>query len=417
MFDKKLLIVAFLFLLALSIPFTLSVLRKPQETRTRAATGTATLSFTPISSSASPLQKRVGDTISLDMMLDPGSNMVSFVKFQLSFDPTKLQLDTANPYTINDASFPINVEGPILTPGKLGQSLSVGVDGTKVIQATTKAGTVKFKAVGPTGNTPTLVTFTDLTQALSSGPNDTYRSNVLSGTTPASILISGDGSIITPGTSVTPSVSVSPTPSLTPGPSIPANTTTVTFDLLLHGVGAAGDNPNPRGNSLSNKTPLSPQRKLDVIIINSSNQPVSTASGAINYDASNGTFKGSIAFPAAIAEGNYTVKVKTPRYLRKQVAGVQKIIPLKDNRMPQTELVAGDTNGDNVLDVIDYGAYLDCGYGVLNPLPNADANSIFNKAICQAHKPAENIDTDDNGIVDSSDYNLFLRELSVQNGD
>jgi hypothetical protein len=69
------------------------------------------------------------------------------------------------------------------------------------------------------------------------------------------------------------------------------------------------------------------------------------------------------------------------------------------------------------LDILDYNAFLDCGYGVLSPLPVDDANSVFNKTVCQAHRPAENIDIDDNGIVESADYNLFLRELSVHSGD
>ena len=397
-------------MLVLSIPLTVSLLRKPQETRSRAAGGSTTLSFTPTSTNTAPIQKKVGDTIALDMVVDPGANLVSFIKFQIKYDPTKLTLDASNPFTINSAAFPVKVEGPVTTSGILGESVSVGADGTKVIQAKTNVGTVNFKAVAATGTTPTVVSFTDLTQALSAGPNDNSYQSFLSGTTPANIAITGDGEIsptIPPGTTISPTT--------TPGPSGPI--TTVSFDLLLHGIGAAGDNPNPRGNSLSNKTPLHPQRKLDVLIINSSNQPVSTASGAINYDSGSGTFKGAIAFKEALSEGNYTVKITTPRYLRKQVDGVQKIVPLKDNRMPQTELVAGDTNGDNVLDIIDYNAYLDCGYGVLEPLPIDDANSIFRKPVCQAHKPAENIDVDDNGIVDSPDYNLFLRELSVQNGD
>jgi hypothetical protein len=341
------------------------------------------------------------------MMVDPGDNLVSFVKFQISFDPTKLQLDTNNPFTINNASFPVNVEGPVVTNNSLGQSVSVGPDGTKVVQTKTKVGTVNFKAVGDTGSAVTTVSFTNLTQVLSAGSNDGARTNVLSSTTPSIISISGDTQIspsITPGTTTTPS----PTGT---------KSTTITFDLLLHGVGSAGDNPNPTGNSLSNKTPLHPQRELTVLIFNSRNETVATSSGAINYNSQSGSFKGSIAFNSIVDTGNYSIKVKTPRYLRKAIKGIQKIEPLRDNLISQTALVAGDTNGDNTLDVRDYNAFLDCGYGVLSPLPMADPNSLFNKSVCQAHKPADHIDINDNGIVDSVDYNLFLRELSVRQGD
>jgi hypothetical protein len=405
--NKKLLLFALLFLLVLSVPFTISLLKKPQETRSRAATGTTTLAFEPVSSTSNPLQKKLGDTVSLDMMVDPGDNLVSFVKFQISFDPTKLELDTNNPFTINNASFPVNVEGPVVTNNSLGQSVSVGPDGTKVVQTKTKVGTVNFKAIGNTGSAVTTVSYTNLTQVLSAGSDDGARTNVLSSTTPSIISISADTQI---SPSVTPGTTTQPSPTGT-------KLTTITFDLLLHGVGSAGDNPNPTGNSLSNKTPLHPQRELTVLIFNSKNEAVATSSGAINYNSQSGSFKGSIAFNSTVTTGNYSIKVKTPRYLRKAIKGIQKIEPLRDNQIAQTALVAGDTNGDNALDVRDYNAFLDCGYGVLSPLPMADPNSLFNRTVCQAHKPAEYIDVNDNGIIDSVDYNLFLRELSVRQGD
>jgi hypothetical protein len=59
--NKKLLLFALLFLLVLSVPFTISLLKKPQETRSRAATGSTTLAFEPASSTSSPLQKRQGE--------------------------------------------------------------------------------------------------------------------------------------------------------------------------------------------------------------------------------------------------------------------------------------------------------------------------------------------------------------------
>lgn len=406
-------LIALLFVVFLiGLFLTLSQNRRPQEIRSRAATASTTLSFEPVSTGTNPIQKQVGDTISLDMIVEPGTNHVSFIKFQLRYDPTKLALSTTNPFTINSQAFPINIEGPILGAGLIGESVSIGADPTKVIQTKTKVGTVNFTAIGGTNGTTTLVSFTNLTQALSAGPNDNSYQSVLSSTTPATIIVSGSSN-------VTPSVVVDSCPDFCPtvtaGPT--GNRTTVTFDLLLHGVGSAGDNPNPRGASLSNKNPIHPQRKLDVLIYNSNNQLVSSASGAINYDAGSGSFKGSIPFNAGLKEGDYSVKVKTPRYLRKLVEGIQQITPNKDNRMPRTELVTGDTNTDNFLDILDYNAFLDCGYGVLNPLPIDDANSLFNKKACQAHTPAINIDINDDGIVDSTDYNLFLRELSVQNGD
>jgi hypothetical protein len=402
---KKALLLGLLLLLALSIPLTLQMIQNRHQTRSQAE-GTTMLTFEPTSSNAAPIQTNLGDTIALDMMVDPGDNLVTFVRFQVEYDPTKLEVVSDDPFTINTAAFPLKIEGPVLGTGTVAESLSIGSDVTKALQEVTKVGTITFKAIGGTGDTPTTVTFTNLTQTLSSGSDDEAAENVLANTTPASILISGD---LTATPSATPSVTITPEPTVA--------TTSLTFDLLLHGIGAAGDNPNPSGNSLSNKNPLHPQRDLEVEIIDSNNQVVATTAGAVIYDSGSESFKGTLDLGASFPTGNYNIKLKTDRYLRRLVPGIQAIENLKENDIPQVDLIAGDVDGDNVLNVLDYNAFLDCGYGELDPLPLTDPNAIFNNESCQIHNPALNTDVDDNGIINSSDYNLFLRELSVQNGD
>ncbi len=405
---NKPLIIAVIAVLIVGLFLTLSQSEKPKDLRSRASTASTTLSFTPISTGTTPINKQVGDTVALDMMVDPGTNLVSLIRFQIKYDPTKLAISATNPFTINAEAFPTKVEGPILTSDLLSETVSVGVDGTKVIQTKVKVGTVNFTAIGGTSGTSTLVSFTNLTQALSTGSGDNSYQSVLASTTPATIVIGGSSSSITPQATGNPTIIVNPT-----GGSL----TTASFIILLHGVGTTGDSANPRNGSLSNKSPLHPQRKLEVSISDINNKNVANVSGAVNYDQQSGSFKGSIALPSNITKGKYSIKVKTPRYLRKRIPGVFEITPNKDNRIAEVDLVAGDTNGDNTLDILDYNGYLNCGYGALEPLPIDDDNSLFNKKACQAHKPSENVDTDDNGIVDSADYNLFLRELSVKSGD
>lgn len=395
---KKIIIGVFLLLLLISIPLTLSLVSRQQETRSRASTGTTTLYFEPSTSVSTPMTKNVGDTISLDLVADPGSNLVTFVRYQITYDPTKLQLDTTNPITLNSTVFS-SVEGPVTTNGTIAQSVSIGSDPTKAIQKATKIGTVNFKAIGPTGDTPTTISFGNLTQALSSSQNDQASQNVLSSTTPANVIITGTSTI-------TPSI---PQPSL--------SGTVVSFTVVLHGVGIGGDNPNPNGNSLSNKNPVHPQRDLSVEVTDTNNQVVASASAPISYDAAAGTFTGKMSLGDNVPAGNYNIRIKTDRYLRRLVPGIQQIKVLQENKLPITQLIAGDTNGDNFLNVIDYNALLDCGFGLVEPLPMTDANAPYNSQNCQVHTPAINVDIDDNGIINSFDYNLFLRELSVQNGD
>lgn len=193
--------------------------------------------------------------------------------------------------------------------------------------------------------------------------------------------------------------------------------TTLKLDLLLHGVGSAGDNPNP-DSSLSNKNPLHPRRNFDVTIIDSNNQTVKNTTGSIIYNAGSGNFTGIVDLGPSFPAGNYSIKIKSDRYLRKMTPGIINIETMKENNIPQTALVAGDIKTDNVLNVLDYNILRDCGYGAIEPLPLEDPNAIYNTKNCKSHESYRpNIDLDDNGIINSPDYNLFLRELSVQNGD
>ena len=407
--NKKKLLIALMGFLLLAIPVIVASLPTKQVTRSKAAPST-TITFSPASSPSNPIQKNTGDIIPLDIIVNPGTNMVTFVRFQINYDNTKLALADTNAFTPNISAFPNTVEGPITGPGSIAASLSVGSDPTKAIQKSTKLGTLTFKAIAATQGQPAMVTFTSMTQALSSGPNDQAGENILSSTTPAAITISGNTISITP--SQTPS-SV-PSGAVTPSP----ETTILNFTRLLHGVGSAGDNPNPGGSDLSNKNPLHPQRNLDIQIYDSSNKLAAKLSGSIIYDSNAGNFAGKVDLGASFASGNYNIKVKTDRYLRKLIPGIQAINTKTDNNIPQFSMIAGDINGDNVLNILDYNILLDCGYGQLNPLPMADPNSVYNSQPCQAHNPLTQFtDLDDNGIVNSPDYNLFLRELSVQNGD
>ncbi len=356
--NKKLLLSGFFFVTLLVTALTISTLKKPQQIRSHASAGSTTLTLIPASSS-----KQVSDTIDLDLMVNPGNNLVSFVKFQLAFDSTKLALVTTEPFTLNTQAFPSKVEGPIINSESIGESVSVGADGTKVIQAPTKVGTVHFKALSPTGNTPATVTFTNITQALSIGSQDTPVQNVLASTTPATITIGGTNPVTPQITDPCINAQGNCPPSLTPTsiltPSVTGGSgSTASFTLLLHGIGSSGDNPNPNGSSLSNKKPLHPQRHLEAELYDIHNQLVSKTSGQINYDASTGAFKGNIDLGPNFKTGSYTIKVKTDRYLRRLVPGAQNIKSSENNSIPQTALVAGDTNGDNILDILDYNALL-----------------------------------------------------------
>jgi hypothetical protein len=406
---KKVILGAIMLALLISIPITISQLSKQQTSRGKAAAG-ASLSFNPASSTSSPIQASVGNPIDLDIYVDPGSSLVTFVKYQVTYDPSKVTLVSSNPVTLNSSVF-TNVEGPVLGSGTLAQSISIGSDPTKAVATRTKIGTLHFKAVGSTNGSTTNIVYGTISQALSSGANDQANQNVLSTTTPAIIAIAGSGS---------PTVTSSPTTVVPTATTIPIPTVTGTalhFTLLLHGIGSAGDNPNPGGNSLSNKNPIYPQKNLNIQVFDTNNQAVASSTAPVTYDSSTGTFVGSIGLPSSVKTGNYSVKIQTNSYLRRLVPGIQQIVAGQATQVASVQMIAGDTNTDNVLNVLDYNAMLDCGYGQLNPLPLNDPNSTFHSSNCQVHTPPDGVDVNDDGIINSVDYNLFLRELSVQNGD
>lgn len=393
--NKKIVILVVIGLIIMTIPLTVFISQRRQETRSHANASTS-LSFTPESTINAPIKKKIGDPVSIDIMVDPGSNLVTFVRFQIKFDPAKLALEQNNAFVPNLNAFPNVIEGPITTSDALAASVSIGADPTKAIHTITKLGTLNLKAIGATNSTPTQVTYSTVTQALSASSSDQAGENILSTTTPANIEINEAPITITP--TGTPSGTI------------------INLNLLLHGIGSAGDNPNPNESSLSNKNPLHPQRNVDVIVINSNNQIVKTASGSIIYGQ--GNFTGTIDLGQSVQTGDYNIKIKSDRYLRKLVPGIVHLETSKENTLPSTALVAGDIKTDNLLNVLDYNILLDCGYGEIDPLPLADPNAVYNSGSCKSHEPFRPYsDLDDNGIVNSADYNLFLRELSVQNGD
>ncbi len=163
----------------------------------------------------------------------------------------------------------------------------------------------------------------------------------------------------------TPSPTVTPTriPSVTPTPtgilptstqSEPTNTpvptsipvpghTTLGLTLSLQGVGTA--------SSGANTQPLHQQRQMSVQVFDTTNRQVGTdITTTVTFDKSTGLFTG-VVDAGTLSSRIYTVKVKTDRYLRKLVSGIQTITKGQPNIMPQTTLTVGDINNDNFLNI------------------------------------------------------------------
>jgi thermitase len=203
----------------------------------------------------------------------------------------------------------------------------------------------------------------------------------------------------TPTKVPTPTV-VPPTSTPIPTPTFIPNGTRLNLTLFLHGLGLAGDSVRPA--STGNTQPLHPQRLVTVTLYNAANSLVLQKTGLVTYNQAGG-FSGTVDLGTGLASGSYIVKVKTDHFLQTAPEGVVTVSSGTSNALPSLTLVAGDVNGDNKLNILDYNLITTCYQGI------ATATTCTSTQIQQA-------DLTDDGIVNQYDYNLFLREILVQNG-
>lgn len=169
----------------------------------------------------------------------------------------------------------------------------------------------------------------------------------------------------------------------------------ITFSIGLDGVGSVGDRINPGASSASTKNPtISPQFTME--IVNANKAVVATGTSAGTYNSSSGLFSGSSTL--TIPAGTYDIYIKAPGHLRKKVGstnGQTTGLNVTGN------LIAGDLNGDDKVDVLDYNIFMSCS-----------VFSTDNHAACGSNLQAADFNGD--GTVDQLDYNLLLREFGAQ---
>jgi len=154
---KKLLLAGFIVVLLIGVPLTVYLLQQQQETRTQAQKST-NLTFAPPTTSSSPLKVKVGEQFTFDVMVNPGSNLVSYVRLDIRYDATKLEAVGPTTYAAeSSAQFPI-IEGPVFQSGRIIVTQSVGGNPTNAIQQqATKIGTLTLKAKEATAGIPVIV--------------------------------------------------------------------------------------------------------------------------------------------------------------------------------------------------------------------------------------------------------------------
>jgi hypothetical protein len=215
--------------------------------------------------------------------------------------------------------------------------------------------------------------------------------------------------VATPTLTPTSTPTLTPTPTVTPSPTPPPQDTIFSLTIGLDGIGSTGDNANPNSSSGSNKNPLHATRNIVLQLYDANNVLVLEKTGSITYDPTSGKFTGTVNVGHdPLLSGDYTVKVKSDGYLSKAIPGIQHLVTTNtvENVTPlPVNLVAGDIYSDNALNIQDYNILISC--------------SIFStdSTLCSSNSVYQTLsDLDDNGTIDQFDYNLFVREYSVQNG-
>jgi hypothetical protein len=161
-------------------------------------------------------------------------------------------------------------------------------------------------------------------------------------------------------------------------PTVKAENTYFNLDVVLQGIGTRG-----------NQNPVTKTRSVMVEVVDGKNQLVASKSGELNYASDSGHFAGTIDMGNILTDGVYLIKVKADKYLQ-AVLSQFSVRAGKVNRLGGIDLVTGDVNNDNVINILDY-----------------------NLLISNRDKVA---DLTDDGNVNKFDYNLFFQELTTSAG-
>lgn len=226
--NKKKLLLAVVLLIAFAIPASVAVVLRQQQLDSNASQ-TAVLSITPAT-----LSKTVGDEFTVDVVLDTKGNQVTGASVKLTYTNTALQL-----LSIEQPGTPFMQLQSQSNPGDTNIAfISVHSD---PVTGSGSLATLRFKALAPTNNTTARISF---------DPDPTFTSvagldgtNVLSGTTPATVTVAAVGSPTAPTSGTTRPITPSPVPS-SGFPNLPTGTSsnqqTSTQNTSSTGTGGTG---------------------------------------------------------------------------------------------------------------------------------------------------------------------------------
>ena len=211
------------------------------------------------------------------------------------------------------------------------------------------------------------------------------------------------------------------------------NHTMLAVSFRQHGIGLPADNANPNPTITASSvipTPVQPFQSRPVTVYLSTGTTANdgipvyehTKNGTVTFTSGNALYgyTGTIDLGTDISAGQYIVAIRTSNSLSQQSTGFVTITPGQTITTSFPALISGnvyDSSIDNTtpvsenqLDVLDYNAIMDHW---LTP-ELCDGKTGTELQACQTVRSRADLNAD--GSVDVLDYNLFIRELSVQRG-
>ncbi len=164
--------------------------------------------------------------------------------------------------------------------------------------------------------------------------------------------------------------------------------TTLTFKVTLPGIGT--------DVKLGlNNTPKRMDRTFTVQFLDQKGDVVLEDEATLSY--ANGTYQGVL--DTTLSQNTYEIKIASDNSLFKTIPGVIQISDTKSEfTLPTVSLITGNIsqtdNSQNSLDIFDYNAMLTC----------------FEQSCAFSQKA----DLNDDGIVDTKDFNILLRGFAIQ---
>jgi hypothetical protein len=216
----------------------------------------------------------------------------------------------------------------------------------------------------------------------------------------------------TPTNTITPTVihtstptttpTLSPTPiEITQEPTSTPGDTFLSLNLKLPAIGsldcvslpASGSGNFDRAGN--NCEPVNDSRSAIVQFLNASDQKVAESVAGLQFDGY--SYRGTTS--ANLESGTYSVYVNMDNTLVKRLPAILTITKGSTVAAPSAQLVSGDIDQNNILDLFDWNAVTDC----------------YNNPACGTNFHLS--DLNDDGKVDELDLNLFQRSYTIHQGD